>query len=294
MKVVETFEAARDLLEGSVGLVPTMGYLHEGHLSLIAASVARADTTVVTVFVNPLQFEDGNDLARYPRDVDRDIRLAAEAGADVLVTPSTDYMYPAMPRTSVTVAGVGDVMEGTHRPGHFTGVATVVTKLFAGIDPDLAFFGRKDAQQLAVVSTLASDLSFPVEIVGCPIVREHDGLALSSRNVRLSPTDRNAATSLSKGLMRAASLVDVGVVEANELITSARGIADATDGVVVEYAELADGRSAAPADELRGNQFLAIAARVGDVRLIDSITITDGTVDRGVPLDRPSILYGGT
>jgi pantoate--beta-alanine ligase len=293
MKVVDTFEAARELLEGSVGLVPTMGFLHEGHLSLIEASVARAETTVVTVFVNPLQFDDGGDLDDYPRDLERDIRLAADAGASVLVAPTRDYMYPTRPRTSVMVDEVGDAMEGARRPGHFIGVATVVTKLFAGTDPDLAFFGRKDAQQLALVSTLASDLSFKVDIVGCPVIREHDGLALSSRNLRLSDDERRAATSLSAGLMQAALLVETGVVDVAEIVGAARRMADATDGVQVEYAELADAHSAVPAGELAGRRFLAIAARIGDVRLIDSITIEDGAVDRGVPLDHPSILYGG-
>jgi pantoate--beta-alanine ligase len=293
MRVVGTFGEARRHLSGRVGLVPTMGFLHEGHLRLIEASVDRADTTVVTVFVNPLQFGDPDDLSRYPRDVERDTDLAAAAGADLLLAPTVADMYPSHPRTTVTVSEVADEMEGRYRPGHFDGVATVVTKLLAGVDPDLAFFGRKDAQQLAVVTTLASDLSFKVDVVGCPIVREQDGLALSSRNVRLGSEDRRRATAISRTLMGLADRIESGTSDVPSLLSDATEALHAVAGLELDYVELADARSAAPMRELVGGQFIAVAARIGDVRLIDAITIENGVVDRGVRLSRPSILYGG-
>lgn len=295
MRVVQTFEDARSHLEGVVGLVPTMGFLHEGHLSLIEASAADVDTTVVTVFVNPLQFGERRDLDAYPRDVDRDVELAERAGADVVVVPSVEYMYPDGTETTVDVPRVSQAMEGEHRPGHFRGVATVVAKLFAGTRPDRAYFGRKDAQQLAVITTMGRDLSFPVQVLGMPIIRESDGLALSSRNVRLAPADRAIARSLSQGLFGAADRYDDGCRSRQELADAvADAVADA--GADLEYVELADAATADPMGALAGIQFLAAAARVGGVRLIDNITIDNhaGGVDRGTRLDRPSILYGGS
>lgn len=295
MTVVRTFEDARSLVSGSVGLVPTMGYLHEGHLRLIEESVHRNETTVVTVFVNPLQFDEPRDLDTYPRDLDRDVTLAIGVGADVIVAPTVEYMYPSGTATAIDVRGVTEAMEGAHRPGHFRGVATVVAKLFAGLRPDQAYFGRKDAQQLAVVGTMARDLSFPVDVVGVPIVREHDGLALSSRNVRLTSEDRVSACTLSAGLFAAADLYDDGCRSAAELIEAVTGAVDGS-GAELEYVTLADAATAAPVRRLAGRQFLAVAARVGAVRLIDNITIDfdSGDVDRGSRLEGPSILYGGS
>lgn len=294
MKVVTTFADARAQTRGRVGLVPTMGYLHEGHLSLVGRAASDSDCTIVSVFVNPLQFGDANDLDTYPRDLERDIDLAADAGADVVFAPTVEQMYPPGASTVVDVPGVGDAMEGVHRPGHFRGVATVVGKLFAGIRPDVAYFGHKDAQQLAVVRTMTRDLAFPVTIVGGSIVREHDGLALSSRNVRLGPDDREPALTLSHGLFAAADRYDAGERSTAALIDA---VAEhtATPDVTLEYAAVADATSAEPTDVLTGTQFLAVAATVGGVRLIDNITIDNdrATVDRGTRLDHPSILYGG-
>lgn len=295
MRIVDTFAEARRVSSGRVGLVPTMGFLHEGHLSLVSASAERCDTTVVSVFVNPLQFGEAADLDAYPRDLDRDVALAADAGATVVVAPTVEAMYPPGATAVVDVPGVSDAMEGAHRPGHFRGVATIVAKLFAGLRPDLAFFGRKDAQQLAVVAAMARDLSFPVEVVGLPVVREADGLALSSRNVRLADDRRSDALALSRGLFAAADRYEAGSRSGRELIDAVAS-AVAASGADLEYVALADTSTAVTTPEVAGRQFLAVAARVGDVRLIDNVTIDSetGRVDRGARLDAPSILYGGS
>ena len=295
MIIVESFDAVRETATGSVGLVPTMGFLHEGHLSLIEEAARNHHTVVMSLFVNPLQFGEASDLDRYPRDLERDVDLAGAAGADIVFAPTVDYMYPEAPATTVTVAGVADAMEGATRPGHFAGVATVVAKLFAGVQPHAAYFGRKDAQQLAVVTTMARDLSMPVDVVGLPIVREADGLALSSRNVRLDPDARTIATALSRALVHGADLFEAGERSVSVVRDSVRSTLVEAGIDRIEYVELADETSAAVASEFSGRQFLATAARVGDVRLIDNVTLDSGTstADRGVRLTEPSILYGG-
>ncbi len=217
--VVETAAACREVLERAwatgrrVGLVPTMGALHAGHVSLIRRAQAECDTVVVSIFVNPLQFGDSGDLAAYPRPLERDLLVCAEAGADLVFVPDVSEMYPswpAPPATAVTVRGVSEWWEGASRPGHFDGVATVVAKLFAVAGPCRAYFGEKDFQQLAVVRRLAADLCLPVEVVGCAIVREPDGLALSSRNVRLSNAERDAAVVLRRALAAGQATVAAG------------------------------------------------------------------------------------
>jgi pantoate--beta-alanine ligase len=289
--VVDTFAAARaEIGPAPTALVPTMGFLHEGHLSLVGVAAEVADRVVMSLFVNPLQFDEAADLDRYPRDLDRDAALAGEAGVDVLFAPSAEEMYPTDPVTRVTVAGVSDGMEGAHRPGHFDGVATVVAKLFAGLRPAFAVFGRKDAQQLAVVRRMALDLSFPVEIVGSPTVRESDGLALSSRNVFIESGDRDAALGLSRGLFAAADAARGGERDAAALQSMVREIASEA-GAEVEYVTLADAMTAAPIEVVDREAFLAVAARVGRVRLIDNVVLwPDGTTDTGVVLDDDSIL----
>jgi len=295
MNVLTTFEEVRAARHGSVGLVPTMGYLHEGHLSLIEAAVARCDTVVVSVFVNPLQFGDAGDLDAYPADLPRDTALAAGAGADVVFAPAVDEMYPTGRTVGVTVPGVGDAMEGTFRPGHFDGVATVVAKLFAGIQPDVAFFGRKDAQQLALVKTLAAGLAMPVDVVGCSIVREPDGLALSSRNTRLSDGTRSHAVYLSNSLLAASELFISGERSASVLRAAVRAALASASSIDVEYVEVADAGSAGIIDEVTDDSFLAVAATVGGVRLIDNVFFDprDGSVDLGERIETRSILYGG-
>lgn len=286
------FAEARSLSVGTVGLVPTMGFFHEGHLSLMERARTECDTVVVSVFVNPLQFDRADDLAAYPRDLGRDLALAREVPVDIVVAPPYEEVYPVEALTRVGVDRLTDHLEGPRRPGHFEGVTTVVAKLFAGLTPHRAYFGRKDAQQLSVVTRMAQELRFPVEVVGCPVVREADGLALSSRNVRLSPEDRQIAAALSHALFAAADVADSGETETAVLERRAR---EAVGAIDVEYLELVDAAEVQPLDRLSPPAFLAIAARVGQVRLIDSLWFDASEAgpvsDRGVRLDEPSILY---
>ena len=284
MIVAHTFEEARHARgEGRVGLVPTMGALHAGHRSLLDAAVRSADRVMASIFVNPLQFNDPADLEKYPRTLDADLEICRGAGVDVVFAPGPDVMYPRPPLTSVVVSRVADFMEGPHRPGHFAGVATVVAKLFAGLQPDMAFFGRKDAQQLAIIRTMAADLDFPVTVVGCPTLRSPEGLALSSRNVFLSEVERVRALGLSRGLMRAADAVEEGIRDAGVLISAARS---EMDGLDVEYVELASQQDASPLSVLDRPAFLAVAAFAGAIRLIDNVAfdVIDGrfSPDRGI------------
>jgi pantoate--beta-alanine ligase len=254
-----------------VGLVPTMGYLHEGHAALIAAAATDCDTVVTTIFVNPLQFGAGDDLASYPRDLDRDTELAGASGADLVFAPSVEEMYPRPVLTTVSVAEVTDTMEGASRPTHFAGVATVVAKLFNLAGPCRAYFGEKDYQQLVVVRRLAADLSFPVEVVGCPTVREPDGLAKSSRNVYLTPEERRAAPVLQRALQAGAAAIAGGetrpaVVE--ELVAAA---IEAEPLAQLDYAAAVDAATLAPLDPLRGEVRLLAAARFGKARLLDNV-----------------------
>jgi pantoate--beta-alanine ligase len=294
VRVTTTFAATRELCRGAIALVPTMGFFHEGHLSLMEAARDRAGTVVVSLFVNPLQFDEASDMARYPRDLERDAALAEGAGCDLLFAPPLWEMYPTPPATRVSLPALSTELEGAHRSGHLDGVATVVAKLYAGIRPDLAFFGRKDAQQLAVVTRLATDLSFPVEVVGCPTLREQDGLALSSRNVLLPAGDRGAALSLSRGLMAAADAAEAGERSGAVLEGIVAGEMEAAGLPAVDYVALADAATATRIPSLDGLSFLAVAARVGAMRLIDNVWLDPaGGADRGVRLGRPSILYAG-
>jgi pantoate--beta-alanine ligase len=256
---------------GSIGLVPTMGAFHAGHLSLIDAARAENDHVVVWLFVNPTQFNEDRDLAAYPRDEARDAQLAEAHGADVLLAPGADEVYPAGFATTVTVAGLGDTLEGAHRPGHFTGVATVVTKMLNIVGADRAYFGAKDAQQVALVRRLVADLNIPTEIVTLPIVRDPDGLALSSRNVHLSADERARATALSAGLRAAAQSGerDADALKAIVLTT----LRDAA--VEPEYVAVVAPDSFAPLASVNGRgATIAVAARVGSTRLIDNVELT--------------------
>lgn len=295
MIVVDTFSEARARSRGTVGVVPTMGFLHEGHLSLLEAAREGSDTVIMTVYVNPLQFNEKQDLARYPADLDRDLRLAEAKGVDIVFAPTQQSMFGDRPATIVDLPALTTVMEGAFRPGHFAGVATVVAKLFAGLQPDVAHFGRKDAQQLTVVSRLAADLSFPVRIVGHPIVREQDGLALSSRNVFLDDDARGHALALSRALEAAADAVTAGERSATAIEDVARKQLDHAGGLDLEYAELAAQDDASLIEQLDRPAYLAVAGRVGAVRLIDNVhfdTSGEGPVaDVGVRLTGPSLLY---
>lgn len=295
MEVARTFADARVEDGGIVGLVPTMGFLHEGHLSLLRLARRECHTVVMSHYVNPLQFDEESDLHRYPRDFERDVELAGEAGADIVFAPPGGSMFATELATRVSLRALSETMEGSIRPGHFTGVATVVAKLIAGLQPDRAYFGRKDAQQLAVVRRMARDLSFPVEIVGCPIVREHDGLALSSRNVFLGAGERRAALALSLGLTAAAELALDGERTAAVLEGVAMRAMSGTEGVDPEYAQLASQADVTAVDMLDGPAFLAVAARLGRVRLIDNVHFDakPGGMepDMGTRLENASILY---
>lgn len=286
MEVTATFVETRDTYSGRVGLLPTMGYFHEGHVALMDLLREKCDTVVVSLFVNPTQFNVPSDLDTYPRDLDRDSAIALGAGVDVFFVPEVDEVYPGGLTTKVEVSDVSVGMEGEYRPGHFVGVATVVAKLFAGLQPDVAMFGRKDAQQLAVLSAMARDLRFPVEIVAAPLVREPDGFALSSRNVRLSREDRERGLALSRGLFQAAEQVDAGERRGERLEATVQRSARGLD---VDYVTLAAQSTMAPIETLDQPAVLAVAAHVGDVRLIDNVAvdIVDGkpVPDRGLILD---------
>ena len=254
----------------SIGLVPTMGALHDGHLALLSRAREECDLVVVSLFVNPSQFDEQADLERYPRDEARDARLAADAGADVLFVPTPQEVYPNGFATTVEVAGVSEPLEGRSRgAAHFRGVATVVTKLLCMALPDVAYFGRKDAQQLLVIRRLVADLNLPVRVAAVATVRETDGLALSSRNRLLSAGEREQALGIPRALARARERVDGGERSAAALLDCARGVL-ADHLLEVEYVALADPDTLAPLSELDGEGLLLIAARAGRVRLIDN------------------------
>jgi len=261
----------RRKLHPPIGLVPTMGYLHEGHLSLVRQARRECKSVVVSIFVNPTQFGPQEDLKKYPRDLERDIKLLEPEGVDVVWTPGNEVMYPGGYQTWVTVEEVTQGLEGAMRPGHFRGVATVVAKLFNAVQPQRAYFGQKDAQQSVVIRQMARDLDFPVEIIVCPTVREADGLAMSSRNVYLSPTERNSALVLSQALFRAREAFDAGTHDADQLRQLVMDTLASEPAVKVQYVSCAQ---ADTLQELHGaveRAVLSLAATIGRTRLIDNI-----------------------
>jgi len=286
MEVVSGIQALRDKLaayrresrDGRVGFVPTMGYLHEGHVSLLRTAKAQSDLVVLSIFVNPLQFGPNEDFARYPRNEERDLQLAEAAGADIVFMPSVQEMYPQPVRTTVSVAGVTARLCGASRPGHFDGVATVVSKLFHIVQPDQAFFGLKDAQQVAVIQQMAGDLNMAVEIVPCPTLREADGLALSSRNVYLSEEERCQAVVLSQGLrLAAAYAAEESDPTAAELVEIVAGQIRTAPLAVIDYVEALQFPSlepfAAAADAADEAILVAVAVKFGATRLIDNLIL---------------------
>jgi pantoate--beta-alanine ligase len=279
VQVIETVETWRKALDNErasgreVGLVPTMGFLHAGHASLIRRAASECDAVAVTIFVNPLQFGPTEDLGAYPRDLDGDCTLAGECGATHVFAPTVDEMYPSPPLTSVEVAEVSERWEGASRPGHFAGVATVVAKLFAQAGPCRAYFGEKDFQQLAVIRRMAHDLSFPVDVIGCPTVREDDGLALSSRNVYLTPEERASAPTLYRALCTGASTAaQPGATPADVDRAMVETVAS-VPSFALDYAAIVDAATLAPAERLTGDLRLIIAARLGRARLIDNLGV---------------------
>lgn len=256
-----------------VGVVPTMGALHDGHRSLVERAAAENDVVAVSIFVNPLQFGAGEDLAAYPRSLEHDVALCGQAGAHVVFAPPVEEMYPEPIRTSVTVAGVSQPLEGAHRPGHFDGVATVVAKLFNVFGAGRAYFGEKDWQQLAVVRRMALDLSVPVEVVGCPTVREPDGLAMSSRNVYLSPDERRRAAAVSAALRAGVALVEAGE-RSGAVVRAAMQEVLAAAADHVDYAEVVQAHTLERVEPLQGELRLLVAAGFGRARLIDNLGVT--------------------
>ncbi len=281
MDVLTTKAAMRAHLDGlraqglTVGLVPTMGALHDGHLSLVRAAAAECDVVAITIFVNPLQFAAGEDLDAYPRPLERDLELAAGAGVTVAFTPDTAEMYPTPTATNVHVEGLTSVMEGAARPTHFDGVTTVVTKLFNIAGPCRAYFGEKDFQQLSVVRRMAADLDQPVTVVGCPIVREPDGLAMSSRNVYLSPAERTAAAVLNRALRAGAALVEQGERSPTAVAARMAEVVAAEPLARLDYAEAVDpGPLEAPDRLVPGHEVrLLVAAGLGSTRLLDNVGV---------------------
>lgn len=283
MRVVETKREIRALVEAArangrvVGLVPTMGYFHEGHLELMRRARAECDLVVVSLFVNPTQFGPSEDLAAYPRDFERDSGLAREVGVDLLFAPSVDEMYRAGASTFVTVEGLSEVMCGSSRPTHFRGVATVVAKLFNIVPAHRAYFGMKDAQQLAVIRAMVSDLDFPVEVVAVETVREEDGLAMSSRNTYMTVDERRQAVALRRALDEAERLIAAGERSSARISGAMEEVLAAYPLVQLEYISICDNIFLRPLESLSGNVLIGIAARLGRARLIDNIQLEIGS-----------------
>jgi len=279
MKVITSVAGMKSLArqwkkEGKkVGFVPTMGYLHEGHLSLVRESKKRADVTVVSIFVNPAQFGPNEDFKKYPRDLEKDSAYLEQAGVDGLFYPDAAEIYPPGYRTYVEVHGLQDRLCGKSRPGHFRGVVTIILKLFDIVGPDLAFFGAKDAQQVLIIEKMAADLDLGTEVVTCPIVRDPDGLALSSRNAYLSSEERKAALVLSRSLRWAERAISAGERDAAKVIAGIRSLIEAEPLARVDYVEAVDPVDLDPVAEIRGGVLIALAAFVGSTRLIDNLRV---------------------
>ena len=272
IKEIRSFlkELRRNESNLSVGFVPTMGYLHKGHMELVKLSKLQNEVTVVSIYVNPLQFGVGEDYERYPRDLKRDLAMCEEAGVDVVFAPEDQEMYPELPKVKIDIPGLTDRLEGAYRPGHFNGVAIVVLKLLHIVQPDRAYFGEKDYQQLKVVERLVKDLSLPVEIVPVPTVREEDGLACSSRNVYLSPEERQSASAIYKSFLLAQKLFQSGNTNANVLKEAIRDFLLKHPHVrKIDYVEVTD-KELNPVEKVREGDRILVALYVGNTRLIDN------------------------
>jgi len=270
---LDELRAARLSLNGTVGLVPTMGYLHEGHLSLIRQAKEECQHVVVSIFVNPTQFGVNEDLSKYPRDLDRDLSLIEPLGVDLVWNPTAEIMYPPSYQTWVEVEAITRLLEGAMRPTHFKGVTTVVAKLFNAVQPHKAYFGQKDAQQAAVIRQMVRDLNFPIDIVVCPIVREADGLAMSSRNKYLEGDDRKAATVLFRALSAAKSAYEEGERNAEKLRRKMKEVIEAEPRAQIQYVSCADYDSLEELDVVKGKTLLSMAVLLGKTRLIDNFVL---------------------
>jgi pantoate--beta-alanine ligase len=280
MKVSESSEQVRAAVRAAksdgrrIGFVPTMGALHEGHMSLVRAARQQCPYVVVSIFVNPTQFGPNEDFEKYPRNLERDRQMLEAEGVSLLFAPSVEEMYPAGATTFVTVENLSDKLCGRSRPEHFRGVATVVSTLFHIIEPELAFFGQKDAAQAAIIRRMARDLKFDVRIVVCPTVRESDGLAMSSRNAYLSPSERKQALVLFRALSRVQTLADQGQADSSNLMVAAKSVLAEEPGVRLDYVEIVDPESLEPVSDVSKGALVAVAAFVGKTRLIDNVLLT--------------------
>jgi pantoate--beta-alanine ligase len=281
MNIIDTvkemqYVAGRLKREGkTIVFVPTMGYLHEGHASLLREGRRRGDVLVLSIFVNPIQFGQNEDLDRYPRDMERDCSMASECGVDIVFTPDAPGMYPSGFQTSINVSELSKPLCGASRPGHFDGVATVVAKLFNIVQPDTALFGNKDYQQLAVIRRMTADLSLPVRVVGMPIIREADGLAMSSRNAYLTPTERQSALCLSRAIAVVRERHAAGENNAEILLAAARELILAEPAAIIDYLELRDAATLEPVTTVSETTLLALAVKIGTTRLIDNTVLGD-------------------
>ncbi len=279
MEVAKTIELIRSLVETArsggkkVGLVPTMGALHVGHISLIEAAVEKCDFVVVSIFVNPTQFVPGEDFEKYPRPLEADLEICKKAGVDVIFAPTPEQMYPAENITWVSVEKLTEFLCGRFRPGHFRGVTTVCTKLFNIVAPDIAYFGQKDAQQAIVIRRMAADLNMPLEIVICPTVREPNGLAVSSRNKYLTGRQKKDAANIYKSLQKCRQMIDAGVTETTEIITEMSKILQQVPSIEIEYISIVDAETLRNIDRIAGKALAAVAVKIGPARLIDNILV---------------------
>ncbi|MFH1190167.1 MAG: pantoate--beta-alanine ligase [Candidatus Omnitrophota bacterium] len=279
MKLVDTISRMATLVkilkkEGkSIGFVPTMGYLHEGHMSLVKAAKKHTDVVVLSIFVNPLQFAPKEDFRKYPRDIKRDENLAAAAGVDIIFCPSVPEMYPEGYATHVSVEGLTDTLCGCHRPGHFKGVTTVVAKLFNIVKPDVAYFGQKDAQQVIVIKKMARDLNMDIEIKAMPVIREMDGLAMSSRNICLSEAERRDALALNLSLKKAAELTAAGERDPGRIVKAMKELISHSPLVKLDYVSVVNTKDLKDVPVISGEALVAVAAFVGGTRLIDNVIV---------------------
>jgi pantoate--beta-alanine ligase len=276
MIIVTTLEElfyARRFLNEPVGLVPTMGYLHDGHISLVAQAKRECKSIIATIFVNPTQFGPNEDLDKYPRNLERDLKLLEAAGVDIVWTPTAEVMYPAGYQTWVEVENLTKPLEGSMRPGHFRGVTTVVSKLFNAVRPDKAYFGQKDAQQAAVIRQMTHDLSYPIEIVVCPILREADGLAMSSRNSYLNPEERQSATVLYRALSAAKTAFAASEKNAEKLRQIVKDVVGSESRAQLQYVSCADYDTLAELETVSGKALLSMAVFMGKTRLIDNFIL---------------------
>jgi len=280
MKILNTIKDVREEIKEarrngkSIGFVPTMGYLHEGHLSLIKRARQENDLVVVSIFVNPTQFGEGEDFETYPRNLERDSDLVKAVGADIVFSPSVEEVYPTGCSTYVNIeGGITNRLCGASRPGHFKGVTTIVTKLFNIVTPDRAYFGQKDAQQVAVIEQMVRDLCFDIEIIPCPIVREEDGLAMSSRNTYLNDDERRAATVLSKTLLKAEEMIKKGERSASKISKLIIDKIEKEPLSQIDYVEIVNDKTLEAIDYVKGDVLIALAVKIGKTRLIDNLRL---------------------